>query len=65
MREDVDISFRGGETELFGIFEPRHCAAWEGTVTVVIVLAEFVFWSAILRRFARLELCVSCVLVAV
>lgn len=60
LREEVDVGLRGGELELFGALEPRHCAAWEGTVTVVIVLATFVFWRAILRRLARLELCESC-----
>jgi hypothetical protein len=47
---------------MVGAFEPSHCAAWEGTVTVVMVLAAFVFCRAILRRLALLELCDSCVL---
>ena len=61
LRDEAEFGFRGGEFELVGAFEPRHCAAWEGTVTVVIVLAAFVFCRAILRRLARLELCDNCV----
>lgn len=54
------MGLRGGELGFVGALEPRHCTAWEGTVTVVIVLAAFVFWRAILRRLARLEFCESC-----
>lgn len=36
--DDEDTGFRGGEFKLDGTFEPRHCAACDGTVIVVIVL---------------------------
>lgn len=56
------MAFRGGELDPLGTFG-RHCAACEGTVTIVLVV--FWFCNAILRRFARLEFCDSWVFVAV
>lgn len=35
---DEPVYFRGGESALFAIFEARHCAACEGTVTTVFVV---------------------------
>ncbi len=57
--EEPDVAFRGGDPELFGIFDGRHCVAWEGTVTIVLV--AFWFCNAILRRLARLAFWDSCV----
>jgi len=37
-REEPEAVFRGGEPDPLGMFEPRHCAAWEGTVTTVLVV---------------------------
>jgi hypothetical protein len=61
LRDEDDAGLRGGEAEFVGIFDPRHWAAWDGTVTVVIVFTVFVFWRAMFKRLALLELCVSCV----
>ena len=62
---DVLEPLQGGEGAVGGIFEPRHCAACEGTVTVVtdaaFVLDSFVFCSANFNRFDRFGLDASCV----
>lgn len=62
--EDMLVPLRGGEAAEGGIFEPRHCAACEGTVTVVTVAAfvldSFVFCRANFKRFDRFGLDVCC-----
>lgn len=63
--EDMLAPVRGGEAAEGGMFEPRHCAACEGTVTVVtvvtVVLESFVFCRADFKRFDRFGLDASCV----
>ena len=41
LRAEPDAVFRGGDPDPLGMFDPRHCAACDGTVTVVIVLEAF------------------------
>ena len=53
------MALRVGDVALVGAFDPRHCVAWEGTLTVVTG-AGLLFESAILRRFPPFEFCDSC-----
>ncbi len=59
--EEEEAFLRGGEVA-HGTVEPRHFAACDGTVTVVVVTVEvgFWLWRAILRRLPRFDGCADC-----
>ena len=63
--EDMLAPLPGGEAAEGGILEPRHCAACEGTVTVVTVAAfvldSVVFCRANFKRCDRFGLDGICV----
>ncbi len=56
--DEVLAPLRGGDGAGGAILDPRHCAACEATVTVVIVavldLVSLVFCNASLSKFERL-----------